>query len=122
MNPLDWVAKAEDDYALMLLALRRKRPILYGITFHAQQCAEKYLKSLLIFRGHTVPRTHDLELLADLCLAAGFIVPVEREELRNLTQQGVRSRYPDDLLSLEDAKAGFEIAKAVRAFARPILK
>jgi HEPN domain-containing protein len=40
-----WVVRAEEDYALCHLALRRKAPLLYGATFHAQQCAEKYLKA-----------------------------------------------------------------------------
>ncbi len=46
-NPLDWVVKAEEDYTLAQSSLRRKAPLLYGAGFHAQQCAEKYLKALL---------------------------------------------------------------------------
>ncbi len=36
------------------------------ISFHCQQCAEKYLKALLLYRGVAFPRTHDLRLLLDL--------------------------------------------------------
>jgi HEPN domain-containing protein len=43
-----WVVRAEEDYVLSRSALRRKAPLLYGATFHAQQCAEKYLKALLV--------------------------------------------------------------------------
>jgi HEPN domain-containing protein len=42
----EWVAKAEEDYLAALdLARRRKRPLWSGVCFHAQQCAEKYLKA-----------------------------------------------------------------------------
>jgi HEPN domain-containing protein len=35
-----WIARAEEDYVLARSALRRKKPLTYGATFHAQQCAE----------------------------------------------------------------------------------
>ena len=69
---LGWVARAEEDFTLARSALRRKRPLIYGATFHAQQCVEKYLKALLVARGLTFPRTHDLAALSDLCLQGGM--------------------------------------------------
>jgi HEPN domain-containing protein len=36
---------------------------MYGATFHAQQCVEKYLKALLVAPGLAFPRTHDLTAL-----------------------------------------------------------
>src|SRR5262245_10700317 len=57
---LGWVARAEEDFTLARSALRRKRPLMYGATFHAQQCVEKYLKALLVARGLAFPRTHAL--------------------------------------------------------------
>ena len=35
-----WIERAEEDYLLSVSALKRKRPLIYGATFHAQQCAE----------------------------------------------------------------------------------
>ena len=52
---LGWVARAEEDFTLARSALRRKRPLIYGATFHAQQCVEKYLKALLVARGWSFP-------------------------------------------------------------------
>lgn len=46
-DPQAWAARAEEDYLLARSALRRRVPLMYGATFHAQQCAEKYLKALL---------------------------------------------------------------------------
>jgi len=60
----EWAAKAEEDYlAAVDLARRRKQPLWSGVCFHAQQCAEKYLKARLEEANLAIPRTHDLENL-----------------------------------------------------------
>ena len=44
----EWVAKAEGDFGMMEREARRRKNVCYdGIGFHAQQCAEKYLKARL---------------------------------------------------------------------------
>jgi HEPN domain-containing protein len=67
-DPLAWVALAEEDYLLASSALRRKVPLSYGVCFHAQQCAEKYLKAVLVAQGQSFPKTHDLLMLHNLCI------------------------------------------------------
>jgi len=50
MKPLtsEWVEKAEGDLATAKREIRvRKAPNFDAVCFHAQQCAEKYLKALL---------------------------------------------------------------------------
>src|SRR5437588_322459 len=47
-DPLAWVQRAEADWLLARSALRRKAPLIYGTTFHAQQRVEKDLKALLM--------------------------------------------------------------------------
>jgi HEPN domain-containing protein len=47
-DPLSWIKVAEEDFKLAQVALRRKTPLTYGACFHAQQCAEKYLKAALV--------------------------------------------------------------------------
>jgi hypothetical protein len=37
-DPLAWMQRAEEDWLLARSALRRKVPLIYGTTFHAQQC------------------------------------------------------------------------------------
>jgi HEPN domain-containing protein len=39
-DPLAWVQRAEEDYAVAQSSLRRKRPFTYIACFHAQQCAD----------------------------------------------------------------------------------
>jgi HEPN domain-containing protein len=42
---LEWIEKAEEDWMMMLKGYRaRKSPAYNAACFHAQQCAEKYLK------------------------------------------------------------------------------
>ena len=56
----EWVAKAEEDHLAALdLARRRKRPLWSGVCFHAQQCAEKYLKARMEEAGLPLQRTHE---------------------------------------------------------------
>ncbi len=97
-DPLAWGARAEEDYALARSALRHKVPLTYGATFHAQQCAEKYLKGLLVARGQEFPKTHDLAALSDLCHRTGIVVPVDQDALQRLAAYAgrcaIRGRTP----------------------------
>ena len=65
MQPLttEWIQKAEGDLATAHRELRaRKSPNFDAACFHAQQCAEKYLKALL--QEDVIPfgKTHNLSL------------------------------------------------------------
>jgi len=121
LDPWAWAARAEEDYRLAQSALRRKQPLLYGACFHAQQCAEKYLKALLVSRGQAFPKTHDLVALSDLCEQAGIIVPVHPESLDRLSAYAVGVRYPGEDPSLEEARSALKTARKVRRFARQLL-
>ena len=70
----EWVTKAESDLraAVYLLDPRVEQPT-EAVCFHAQQCAEKYVKALLVFRGTDFLKTHDLEKLTALLPAAGLV-------------------------------------------------
>jgi|SRR5439155_24411745 len=60
----EWIAKAEEDFAVALtLARPRKKPLWAPLCFHAQQCVEKYLKARLNEASVPVHKTHDLEQL-----------------------------------------------------------
>ena len=68
MKPLaaEWVSKAEGDYAIVERESRaRKNPSYDGIRFHAQQCAEKYLKARLCQAGIRFEKVHDLPALQE---------------------------------------------------------
>lgn len=121
-DPEAWIVRAEEDYVLMRSALRRKVPLLYGATFHAQQCAEKYLKALLVTRGQPFPRTHDLAALYDLCLQADLPVSIDLEQLERLNAYAVQVHYPGDDPTLAEAREAVEIAQAARRWARAVFR
>ena len=67
----EWVTKAESDLRAAIYLLEpRPKPPTDAVCFHAQQCAEKYMKALLVFRGTDFPKTHDVEQLSALLPAA----------------------------------------------------
>jgi HEPN domain-containing protein len=112
----EWVAKAEGDYRTAERELRPTgTPNFDAVCFHAEQCAEKLIKALLIDLGVTPPRTHDLvaldRLLTPVC--PGWSWPVA--ELRLLTRAAVDFRYPGDSADQQEATEAFEVATRMRA-------
>jgi HEPN domain-containing protein len=120
-DPLAWVARAEEDFSLARLALRQRPPLTYGVCFHAQQCAEKYLKAILVARGQEFPKIHDLLALSDLCTKAGILLELDPDLLDTLSSYAVRVRYPGEEPLPEEARAAVETAKVVRRLARSLL-
>jgi HEPN domain-containing protein len=120
-DPHAWINRAEEDYIVAQAVLRRKKPLAYIACFHAQQCAEKYLKAILVSLGKTFPKTHDLLMLQTLCQQGGILIPVEAKRLNMLSDHAVRIRYPGEDATLEEAREALEIAKAVRKFAGKLL-
>jgi HEPN domain-containing protein len=121
-NPQAWVEKAEEDFALAQSALRRKTPLITGVCFHAQQCAEKYMKALLVSKKASFPKTHDLLMLSTLCSNAGILLEIDARLLSILTDYAVRTRYPGEEPSLSDAKEAIRITKLIRSIARSFLE
>jgi len=121
IDPLAWVYRAEEDWLLARSALRRKVPLTYGATFHAQQCAEKYLKALLVSRRQAFPRTHDVVALHDLCLRHGLRIPIDPDQLERLAAYAVQVRYPGEDPTPDEAREAVQIAQEVRRWARALL-
>jgi HEPN domain-containing protein len=97
MKPLtaEWVKKAEADFATMEREYRaRKSPNYDGLCFHAQQCADKYLKGRLFEAGVHFQPIHYLVTLLEQ------VLPIEpgwdsyREDLASLSAFAVAYRYP----------------------------
>ena len=77
-----WIAYAEEDYKAAKTLLGLKKPLLGAACFHAQQCAEKYLKALLILRNFEFPKTHDLPTLNTLCSQNGILTGFDLHHLQ----------------------------------------
>lgn len=122
MHPLsiEWVDKAEGDFATCQREMRaRTRPNYDAACFHAQQCAEKYLKARLQEAGIAIPYTHDLVSLLKVLLPAEPSWSTLAPDLRALTVFGVTFRYPGasaDRALARDALARCRtVRKVVRA-------
>jgi len=120
-DPRAWVEKAEEDFTLAQSALKRKNPLITGACFHAQQCAEKYMKALLVSNEKGFPMTHDLLILNDLCSLAGIFLEIDPKLLNSLSDYAVRTRYPGEGPTLEDAKEAMTTTKSIRKFSRTFL-
>jgi len=120
-DPYAWAASAEEDFILARTALQRKQPLVSGACFHAQQCAEKYMKALLLSKGADFPKTHDLLMLNNLCSVAGIFLEIDPKHLNTLSDYAVRTRYPGEGPNADDAKEAIELAKVVRSLAKKFL-
>lgn len=63
------------------------------IGFHAHQCVEKALKSVLAHAGVAFRRTHDIAELLDLSSDAGLVSPPHADRLDELNPFAVEARY-----------------------------
>ncbi len=119
----EWVIKAENDLktAVQTLKLGSKCPT-DTVAFHAQQCAEKYLKALLVLRSTAFPRIHDLEALVRLT-PSGVLANWPLEEQRRLTAYATLTRCPGDYepISSSEARQAVRIARRVRKEIRALL-
>lgn len=99
MKPItfEWVAKAEGDFAMLERESRaRKNPNYDGICFHAQQCAEKYLKARLCEAEIEYKKIHDLVSLLDNVLEVEPVWETFRQHLAYLSGFAVSFRYPGE--------------------------
>jgi len=120
-DPSAWVERAEEDYAVLQSCLRRRKPLTSSACFHAQQCAEKYLKAILVAHNQPFPKTHDLRILSDLCQQAGVILGLDINRIDAISFYAVNTRYPGEDPTVEEARSAREIAKSVRHFVRGLL-
>jgi len=117
MKPLthEWVEKAEGDFATARREVRvRKAPNYDAVCFHAQQCAEKYLKACLQEADMPFGRTHNLSALLDLLLPISAELDTLRSHLRALTVFAVDVRYPGESVDKAEAHEALRLCRAVR--------
>lgn len=118
MKPMtaEWVGKAEGDFAMVERESRaRKNPSYDGVCFHAQQCAEKYLKARLCEEDLPFPRLHDLVALLERVLAVEPTWESFREDLAFLSDFAVAFRYPGESA---DREAAMDARRRRRRFRR----
>ena len=123
-SPQAWLRRARSDIALARVAVDTPHVLLEDVCFHAQQCAEKALKAVLLQRGIGFPRTHAVEVLLDLLIAAEIQVPEDVDEAVVLSQYAVQTRYPGhwEPVTWDEAQAAVALASSVLRWAEGLLR
>lgn len=117
---LAWINKAERDWRSVLLEYSVEMDAnLDAVCFHAQQCAEKYLKARLVLSNIAFRKSHDLLYLHGLVLDIEPAWQFLWQPLRDLTAFAVAIRYPGMDATSQQAALAIEHCKIVRSTVRP---
>jgi HEPN domain-containing protein len=118
-----WMEKADHDLqnAEHTLTLHDDDCPFDTVCFHAQQCAEKYLKGWLVYRNVDFPRTHDLVVLARQAEGAG-LRGTSLGDVQPLNRYTIEARYPGDWEPIErpEAEQAVTLARRLRAAVRAL--
>ena len=121
MNPAvtEWISKAEGDFLTAGRELRaRKSPNYDAVCFHAQQCAEKYLKAVLQANDKRIPKIHFLLELLAMILKFDGSYEFLKADLEVLENHAVQFRYPGIFAEKDEAQSAYAAAGTVRTFVR----
>jgi HEPN domain-containing protein len=133
MRPLDsailekviqWLEFADEDLKLARHGLTLTSGVPYRlIAYHAQQCAEKYLKAFLVYHEIDFPYTHNIGRLLELCAEKGDWAR-NLPEADELTPFAITARYPSEqeTVTREESLRAIEIALKVRETIRKALE
>jgi HEPN domain-containing protein len=114
----EWFHRADED-ELSCVALLEDKISPGNVCFLAQQCAEKYLKGLLIVNGQEFEKVHDLKKLADSLEKSFPRIAEIFDDLHFLNKCYIPSRYPGGFMEIPgwpQAKRAVEVAKSVKKF------
>lgn len=118
-----WLAKADEDFAVAERLVCGEEPLLASAAFHAQQAAEKFLKALLVHYQIEFRKTHDLGELLDLVAQVDRPLADSLGDVTALNPYGVETRYPGDHADVRqrDAEDAVSLAGRVRQAVRRAL-
>lgn len=114
----EWLTKARNDWAAVEILLASGRAPAETVCFHAQQCAEKYLRTRLCEADAVFGKTHDLAALLDQVLDLEPGWERFREDLAYLSDFAVSFRYPGESADRDSARDAQNRCRAFRRAAR----
>ena len=117
MNDLtrEWIDKAEADLRTAGRELAAaEAPNYDDVCFHAQQCAEKYLKAILHENGIYFGKTHGLPELLGLALEIDPSLEGMRDQCESLAGFAVNFRYPGRTADKDVARMAVSMCREVR--------
>ena len=106
-----WLRFAQDDLKLAEATAATGAYAPHLGCFHAQQCAEKALKAILVYLQIVFPFRHDLNQVRDL-IPPGWGVTTAFPDLSWLTQWATVGRYPGNWPEATDQAARDAAAQA----------
>ena len=115
-----WFAKADDDLEIARRAIGPDRPLPAMACFHAQQCAEKYLKGYLVAHGVPFRFVHDLGYPIYLCTGLDPAFADLRPAAVTLNPYVATVRYPAEAApepDIEAARKAIRLAREIAALA-----
>ncbi len=112
----EWIVKADNELTAAGLILKRgKGAPTDTVCFHAQQCVEKYLKAILVYRNIVFRRTHEIQSLMGLVPQRyrPVLAPATQDLL---TSYAAEARYPgmSRVITLTEARKAAATARRVR--------
>jgi HEPN domain-containing protein len=115
----EWILKAEEDWRVANREFEVDiEPAFSIVCYHLQQCAEKYMKAIILSHNQRPEFTHDLiklsSKLTDLKVEFNF----DNEKLFFLNSGGSQYRYPGDSADFEDADYCLHICSEIREVLR----
>jgi HEPN domain-containing protein len=115
---LDWVRKAEADLAAAHRLAEGEPPLPDQTGFFCQQSAEKYLKAFLLAWDQVPPRTHDVDVLVELCAVLDPDFVRLQQVVEGLTELAVIFRYPEEWSDESSAADSQDKVEQVRGLVR----
>lgn len=115
-----WLYKADSDLKSSRKLIEGDDPIMDTAIYHTQQCAEKSLKGFLAFKEQPIQKSHDIELLVELCSALDEEFETLYVYSEKLTPYATAFRYPDVCLEpdYDDVEKAIEMAYVILEFVR----
>jgi len=111
----DWLRKSSADLKLATKSIGDDETLDPAV-YLTHQCAEKALKTVFVFNGKTIPKTHDLGVLLDESTKFDWEFMLLQNECKFLDPYGFNSRYPNDSFSVNQKDLADAIAMANKIF------
>jgi HEPN domain-containing protein len=90
----EWLHKAAEDVRTAEVAGAAQPPLLDAAAFHCQQAAEKAIKGFLTLHARVFEKTHSIEKVGALALAADPTLRAAIDRTTPLTEYAWKFRYP----------------------------
>jgi HEPN domain-containing protein len=118
-----WLIKSQRDLKVAWVLFDYEESLLDSVVYHCQQSAEKALKAYLTCQDATFRKTHDLDVLVDLCALSEPSFQDLKDAAGSLTSYATEFRYPGDTMEPEasEAEEALEIASSVLSFVIKLL-